>query len=287
MSKTMGTVRKEFDEDEVRPRSRKNRLGNMRWFFIASCVAIGFVFGLALALMFFVWAVPPFVRPTNESTPWAFIELDDKLSQWIIALSSILATAVSALAVYFVRKTLDENSETNRIAAEAYAVDSTPFLILKPVDGQKFELDAQGYPTTALLCEIENTGRGPATVTAIFRSWQSVDPNESPKTAEEVAREPVDRWSREEIQIPVGPSGKTPKIYSLSAEYRHRKNSINEVNKTIWIYYIGYIEYILSVSMTKYISSFCYIYRYDKPELGIHVTFPTNPDRYWYSRKLN
>lgn len=282
----MRTARKEFDEGANHPRSRKNRLGNMRWFFIASCVAIGFVLGLALALIFFVWAVPPFVRPTNDTTPWALIELNDKLSQWIIALTSMLATAVSALAVYFVRKTLDESTETNKIAAEAYAVDSTPFLILKPIDGEKFELDARGFPTTALLCEIENTGRGPATVTAIFRSWQSVHPKANPKTVEEVASEPVDRWSREEIQIPVGPSEKTPKIYSLSAEYKHRKNSDREVSPTNWIYYIGYIEYILALSERRYISSFCYIYRPDKSDLGIHVAFPKNPEKYWYSQKL-
>jgi len=268
--------------------------------------AAGLVAGVALVLFFVVWSVPEFrnfeaasqyyenwiaaakagknEKPDDnhfwlrEFIGWVYTE--DSLAQWIMAIVSAIATGVSLLAVFLVRDTLRENRRATSTAADAYAVDSTPFLILKPIKPQDVKFEGGALPH-GVGCVVENTGRGPAEVTAIFRSWQCKPRREPPDAVDGVKK--IGRWIRKEIQLPIGPSGHSPVIHSLISEHQHTGEKIGPDD---WVYFLGYIEYKSALREDKFVSGFCYLLRPDEPQLGLHVAFTGNPKSYWYHRKL-
>lgn len=107
--------------------------------------AVGLVVGIAVALLFFIWAFPWFSDPPqgagynnsgdgqgtyqccNRNDPqfgvqpflrWLYV--DDSLAQWTMAVFSVVATLVSTLAVILVKDTLLETRRIGEAQTRAY-----------------------------------------------------------------------------------------------------------------------------------------------------------------------
>ncbi|RWI40875.1 MAG: hypothetical protein EOQ93_32000, partial [Mesorhizobium sp.] len=79
-------------------------------------VAVGLIFGLGIALLVLVWAVPEFRDPTywkvadqSKGQLIGIISTEkDTLAQWIAAFAAIASVAASVLAIVLVARTFVE-----------------------------------------------------------------------------------------------------------------------------------------------------------------------------------
>ena len=126
-------------------------------------LAIGFVAGVGIALLFFVWAFPWFRDPSQNASYrerwqqehaqqeqhsgdphfwvrpfYGWLYAEDTLAQWLMAVFGVITAGVSLWAVMLVRDTLRANlkavenaQEANEIAARQFAAGFKPWLVVK------------------------------------------------------------------------------------------------------------------------------------------------------------
>lgn len=206
-----------------------------------------------------------------------------EVREWLTTGFAGIAAATGVIGTVLVLKTLGQSIHTNRITAEAYAVDSAPFITLKLVDGPSFmfcETD-DDILNAPLLCCLVNAGRGPAVVKSVFRMWQFTAANEFPDPIPKGSSK-FQNFKKKSFSLPIAPNGESPPLNALIDELKFSGYQRRE-----WLYFLGYVEYEDVLRAQSYISGFCYLLRRDNEELGFHVAFnEANPDKYWYNHML-
>lgn len=185
---------------------------------------------------------------------------------WEAAEATNAATAAAKTAI-----------TTNETAKNAFAADSEPFLIVRPIKANKIKWDGCNFTPEKILFEISNVGRGPATVIELKRHWEACSPKTNPAPMElgEIGR----GVRRANISIPIGPG-----MDSLPMKSRNEK--LPSADPASWVYFHGYIKY-KDISDNCYLSGYCMVYNPDEPELGLQIALPQkNAGKYNYRKKL-
>jgi len=223
------------------------------------------------------------LRAQQDMALWAF---------WSLLVSSG-AVCTTILGIYYVKQTLEANKAAVDqarlavdIAARAHMAESEPFLILKPRVPDDAELTIGKPIPSDITFEIENTGKGAAVITALFRAWQVVPENGKPipvrgqiKLGDSPELRP---WGRKPFSLAIGPTGRSPTFNSLS--HLHGKAGLAVMDGS-WVCFVGYIEYEDATGGTTYQTGFCYVWRPDLAGLGLHVAFHDSPEEYWYHER--
>tara|TARA_R110002049_G_scaffold306155_2_gene504135 strand:+ start:2473 stop:3213 length:741 start_codon:yes stop_codon:yes gene_type:complete len=208
----------------------------------------------------------------------------EQVANWSQESSVYLATwmaTLTFLGLIGLALTVFETIQGAKAAHQLLMLERTPYLTLKPRDGMSATLRDGEITEEAALCFIENTGRGGAVVTAIYRDWV--------KWPAQAAPPPFDPDN-------LGPNRtKTP--YSLSIGGESRSDNMNSfaLDKTSmavtadeWVYFMGFVEYRDIAKQQSFVSGFCYVLRGDQPKLGLHVAGPQpQSDKYWYNTKTS
>jgi hypothetical protein len=224
----------------------------------------------------------------NDTIESYALKAQQELSLW-----GLLMFIITTAGVYYVVRTLRAAQEANRVATEvakistlAYKADSEPFLILKPTDPHCIKLEVGEPIPGGIACEIQNTGKGAAEITGIFRAWQIVNKFDKPEPVGNLTKlgktDGFGGWTRKTFQLPIGPNGRCSAINSLSDEHEHTGERWHDGD---WVYFLGYIEYKETGGEAVFKSGFCYVWRPEIPALGLHVAFNENPQEYWYHKR--
>lgn len=139
-----------------------------------------------------------------------------KTAAWVSIAISVLGLLGLAATVYFTGRAANSAREAAEHARRAYIVDSAPYLVLKPIDAKRIRISPKALSPLPddILCEIENTGRGPAVVTSILRAWQVTEKLTEPSTIKPLAQM-ASGFRRKAISLPIGPNGTSPPLNAL------------------------------------------------------------------------
>jgi hypothetical protein len=162
--------------------------------------------------------------------------------------------------------------------------DTTPFLAIHPVRAKSIRWPAPGEPRQ-ILFKIRNLGRGPAFVTAIYRSWQVRGKRHDPKPIKRGDAE----WSAsfyKKMWMPIAPGA-----LSTELDCRNTRGAFAGLTAPAngSYYFVGYIEFE-DVRGDKYVAGFCHIIRLDDEakDRGMHIALPSqDAEKYNYQRKLS
>lgn len=199
------------------------------------------------------------------------------LTRWSNEIA-LVGALLNFFSVVLIVCTLFLTRQANKTSRDMFEVDSRPFLTIRSCsNGIKFK-DGRLLPDPVEF-EIENSGRGPAIVTGIYREWRMCGYGKFPEPIK--SGEQRLGWKYKETSIPIGPGSRSGSIESFN---RHLKAEGHEPNS--WISFIGYIHY-KDVGGAEYVMGFLHIFRLDMPSRGLHLALPEHaPDSYnYYQRK--
>lgn len=235
-------------------------------------------------------------------------------AQQQMAFYALAMFIVTAIGVAYIANTLEATRRAADIAAETLSqatksadatlsiaeIDATPFVTVEiepeaesdvlwdPETGKvgaiEFFADKKIIHPHHLWCRAVNSGRSPAIVTRICRAWQITKPRENP-TSINPAQMPefLNRGIIyvKELQLPVGPQGRSPRIATDS-------DAIELQGKRYeWLWFYGFVEFTDHVERNKYVSGFCYLFDSGRCQRRFHTALPLNTHQaFWYFRKV-
>lgn len=192
----------------------------------------------------------------------------------------LIVTTVGVVVLIFTlrasNKTINEARNATLASQALVEIESTPFIfieLLKPESNPKKHSNLDPN----IQCVIKNVGRGAGIVTQITRRWvvkrgmgapDKLDPSNGIGVAKE-------------FNIPVGPSSQTAVINSLSNEHRSCQFELDSC-----AFFYGSVVYTNASGKEKFETGFCYMWRWDQPELGFHIAAFDNAKNYTYHRKI-
>jgi hypothetical protein len=190
---------------------------------------------------------------------------------------SIFATILNVLSLVAVVIALFLTRQANGISRKMFEADTKPFLMIKPTS-KDIEFRNGKLQPAPIEFAIENVGRGPAIVTAIYREWTNQPRKTHPEPIEFGKKR--DGRKRKKIHLVIGSGAESQPLDSLSA------NVTGELPDDGWISFLGYIEFT-DLQGQKYAAGFLYIFRLDLPARGLHLALPEDrADKYNYHCEL-
>lgn len=197
-------------------------------------------------------------------------------------IADLLSFFVAALAVLIAWRSAFQSGRSANAAYEMAANDTTPFLRVVPVNGDKLRLDNGSVKTLSngnliglpILMEIENVGRGPAFVTSVYRSWDW-----TPNTgyAPPIPHSATDKLVR--IWIPVGPASKSLPIDSRFADFCDLP-----MRGEGWLLFHGFVHF-QDIQKRNYVTGFAHVLRTNLQDRGLHFA-AVEDSRYNYHEEI-
>jgi hypothetical protein len=171
---------------------------------------------------------------------------------------------------------------TIRQGREILDLERAPFLVIRIKDGKKVSWNGRNLLPQTILFEIENVGRGPATITRIHREW-AVGPD-CPQPIDVETPRPASRSKA--VHITVGPGTKSDELDSLNESLIPIAAKDQVVGPNPWVSFLGYVEFN-DLAGRRYISGFHHVWRGNLPKRGLHLALPqTGAEKYNYHREL-
>jgi hypothetical protein len=212
--------------------------------------AIGLVVGVALALLFLVWAVPQFRSPIrqpathsseevdrgrpaadengNEPQWWHWtrrlVAAEDTLAQWVMAFFAIAATAISYRAIVLVNETLKANTAAveqariaNQVAKDALVIETRAWLKVHAAAPDPWHI-RDGRLYASYVIHAMNHGQTPATHVRILLETVAVPPRDDDRFRA-ILRELIDKskdyFSTSPVVFPKEPTNAIGRTFNL------------------------------------------------------------------------
>ncbi|MBE0704814.1 MAG: hypothetical protein IH582_16890 [Afipia sp.] len=223
-------------------------------------------------------------QATNED-----LQAQQDMAYWAGALffSSTILTGIGIFLLYgtlaATRETLREAERGADAAQEMLAIERKPFLSIRPLDANKIQWDKEagkisiensggGDPSESVFCEIKNSGRSSAILTAVYRKWIAID-RHNPIVIDPSVEGDSQRLN---VTIPISADG----IVMAAKSEGEIHGKPDE-----WLMFVGYLEFTDVEQSDTYVSGFAFVYDPEgMPGRGLIVA-PFAGGKHWYHRK--
>ena len=219
---------------------------------------------------------------------------------FVAAVATFIVTSFGTFLIWsqvkLTRRAVEDTGEATEAMRDANVTSNqmlqaeiSPFLVVRPIDGDKIRWSGSGFTPSRVYFKIENVGRGPAIVTAIHREWQVCPKNQYPEAIDptrpqEMEEGPAWRpWFRKPVRMTIGSSSSSHELDSFSDDFERESPNVTD---TSWIFFIGYVEFE-DLAGNRYASGFLHILRQDIPDRGLHLALPEKrASEYNYQKPL-
>lgn len=197
----------------------------------------------------------------------------------IMGIAALIGMVLSVVGVFLVYTTYRATQATVNITQNLYALETKPLLTIRPIDGLNFLWDEDGVfgirkkgePNQPVLCEIKNSGRGPAILTGMKRIWVAGDRTVPPA--------PIDPDDRDKVAVTSMPVSTDGMIIPAESE----KPIPRKPNEYLTFY--GFLEY-RDLAGNRFRSGFAFNYDpINFPGRGL-ITARFNTATHWYYQEL-
>ena len=198
-----------------------------------------------------------------------------------MALAGFGTMFVTLIGTILIWKQVSLTREAVEDTGRLIDLEQAPFVVLRPIAGEKVRYADGGFELGKIRFRIENMGRGPAFVTALYRQW-SVREKDHPDPL--TPGEERSGFSRKLVEIPIGPGQKSDPFDSWSDRILKPAYIVGPETR---IFFYGYIEFH-DLSGKRYVAGYMYVFRQDAQALGLHLALPdTRAGEYNYQKALD
>ena len=203
------------------------------------------------------------LQAQREAARWAW---------WAVVIAG-LQVPIGVFGLFALLRSLNQTDRSLEAARGMINLEQQPFLVVRPVDGGALRWPFRNDKPWRVLFTIENVGRGPAIVKAIYRSWWVCPQYAYPdpiKPKRKVDFWVSKFWTEKSVEIIVGPTSHTESIDSFDWRLWELQPSFEGKS---WVSFHGYIRFRDLVGR-EYETGFLYVFRLDQPERGLHLALP-------------